>query len=79
MSIGSAGLRAGVSVAGVAATPATGTADNVPGSGPACAEPDLRGPEFAEVTLFEYVGADDDSVISVAPATCRRAGSQRTN
>ncbi|MGW5551629.1 phenolic acid decarboxylase [Nocardia beijingensis] len=31
-------------------------------------------PELAESTLFEYVGADDDTVVSAAPATSRRTG-----
>lgn len=34
-------------------------------------------PEFAKITLFEYVGADDDSVISVAPGDLPAGWSDR--
>jgi phenolic acid decarboxylase len=36
-------------------------------------------PEFAHITLFEYVGADDESVISVAPGDLPANWSHRTN
>ncbi|MFF8652561.1 phenolic acid decarboxylase [Streptomyces huasconensis] len=36
-------------------------------------------PEFARITLFEYVGTDDDSVISVAPDALPADWSDRTN
>ncbi|MFF1302160.1 phenolic acid decarboxylase [Streptomyces sp. NPDC058307] len=36
-------------------------------------------PEFAKITLFEYVGADDDSVISAAPGDLPAGWSDRTN
>ncbi|MEX2975233.1 phenolic acid decarboxylase [Streptomyces sp. C184] len=36
-------------------------------------------PEFAKITLFEYVGAEDDSLISVAPGDLPEGWSNRTN
>ncbi|MBO0878855.1 MAG: phenolic acid decarboxylase [Mycobacterium sp.] len=36
-------------------------------------------PEFARITLFEYVGIDDDEAISVAPADLPQGWSDRTN
>ncbi|MFH9001593.1 phenolic acid decarboxylase, partial [Streptomyces rimosus] len=36
-------------------------------------------PEFAKITLFEHVGADDDSVVSVAPGDLPAGWSQRTD
>ncbi|MFI0165697.1 phenolic acid decarboxylase [Streptomyces sp. NPDC017095] len=36
-------------------------------------------PEFARITLFEYVGADDESVVSVAPGDLPAGWSHRTN
>lgn len=36
-------------------------------------------PEFARITLFEYVGADDDSVVSVAPGDLPEGWSDRAN
>ncbi|WP_369386230.1 phenolic acid decarboxylase [Streptomyces sp. CG1] len=36
-------------------------------------------PEFAKITLFEYVGADDETVISVAPGDLPAGWSDRTN
>ncbi|OYO12008.1 phenolic acid decarboxylase [Enemella evansiae] len=36
-------------------------------------------PEFARITLFEEVGADDDSIISVAPADLPAGFADRTN
>ncbi|MFE3521435.1 phenolic acid decarboxylase [Streptomyces sp. NPDC059161] len=36
-------------------------------------------PEFAKITLFEHVGADDDTLISIAPGDLPRGWSNRTN
>ncbi|MEU5418242.1 phenolic acid decarboxylase [Streptomyces sp. NPDC001407] len=36
-------------------------------------------PEFAKITLFEYVGTDDESVISVAPGDLPAGWSDRTD
>lgn len=36
-------------------------------------------PEFARITLFEFVGADDESVISVAPGALPEGFADRTN
>lgn len=36
-------------------------------------------PEFATITLLEYVGPDDDSVISVAPGELPTGWADRTN
>ena len=36
-------------------------------------------PEFAKITLLEYLGADDDSVISVAPGELPAGWADRTN
>jgi phenolic acid decarboxylase len=36
-------------------------------------------PEFAHITLFEHVGADDESVISVAPGDLPEDFADRTN
>lgn len=36
-------------------------------------------PEFATITFLEYVGADDDSVISVPPQDLPAGWAQRTN
>ncbi|MFI9234475.1 phenolic acid decarboxylase [Streptomyces rimosus] len=36
-------------------------------------------PEFAKITLFEHVGADDDSVVSVAPGDLPAGWSRRTD
>jgi phenolic acid decarboxylase len=36
-------------------------------------------PEFAKITLFEFVGEDDDQVISVAPADLPAGFAQRSN
>lgn len=36
-------------------------------------------PEFARITLFEFVGADDESVISVAPGELPEGFADRTN
>ncbi|MGK5637999.1 phenolic acid decarboxylase [Streptomyces sp. URMC 126] len=34
-------------------------------------------PEFARITLFEYVGADDDSIVSVAPGDLPEGWTER--
>ncbi|WP_425826441.1 phenolic acid decarboxylase [Streptomyces fractus] len=36
-------------------------------------------PEFAKITCYEYVGADDDTVVSVAPGDLPKGWSDRTN
>lgn len=36
-------------------------------------------PEFAYITLFEYVGTDDETVIDAAPGDLPRGWSDRTN
>ncbi|WP_111511840.1 phenolic acid decarboxylase [Mycobacterium kyogaense] len=36
-------------------------------------------PEFATITLFEYVGADDETVIAVAPGELPPGWADRTN
>ncbi|KOT48322.1 MULTISPECIES: phenolic acid decarboxylase [Streptomyces] len=36
-------------------------------------------PEFAKITLFEHVGADDDSVVSAAPGDLPAGWSRRTD
>ena len=36
-------------------------------------------PEFAEITLLEYVGADDDSVVAVAPGELPAGWADRKN
>jgi phenolic acid decarboxylase len=36
-------------------------------------------PEFAYLTLFEYVGADDDSVIDTAPSQLPAGWADRAN